>query len=101
MASWLSAGSIDDGTVVRRVSAANPALNINATDLFSPSKLESIFTKDESLPTTDENENLSFIPSPTKVPAVNTMLDESTLPSDLSQGTSIAIQPKKRQSLGT
>lgn len=67
MASWLSAGSVDDGTVVRRVSA-NADLKFNAPDLFSPSKLESIFTKDESAAPHDESdENLSFIPSPVKI----------------------------------
>jgi Leucine-rich repeat (LRR) protein len=106
MASWLSAGSVEDGTVVRRTSAAQPTLNlnINATDLFSPSKLESIFTRDESVHSDKENENFSFIPpSPTKADASpqKTLDDTSELPSDLSQGTSIAVKPSKRQSLGT
>jgi Leucine-rich repeat (LRR) protein len=107
MASWLSAGSVEDGTVVRRTSAAQPTLNlnINATDLFSPSKLESIFTtKDESVHSDKENESFSFIPpSPTKADdsPQKTLDDTSELPSDLSQGTSIAVKPSKRQSLGT
>lgn len=66
MASWLSAGSVDDGTVVRRASAAHTSLNFNAPDLFSPSKLESIFNKDENMPPEESNESLSFIPSPAK-----------------------------------
>ncbi|KPI35536.1 Septation initiation network scaffold protein cdc11 [Cyphellophora attinorum] len=102
--SGLSAGSdYEDGTVVRRVSAAGPApaLNINHVDLFSPSKLESIFTKDDSKHT-DTNETFSFIaPSPTKASPVKATELSSPIPSDLSQGTSIAVHPTKRQSLGT
>lgn len=168
MASWLSAGSVDDGTVVRRASAANPTLNFTAPDLFSPSKLESIFNKEDSIGRDESNENISFIPSPVKratsyikpwdqlsnplkydpanvsgegslsfrhalreasgnrslplshppIKPLDEMTlppessppktapvdarDESTLPSDLSIGTSVAIKPSnKRQSLGT
>ena len=115
MASWLSAGSggsggsddggFEDGTVVRRASVAGapPAVNINSAYLFSPSKLESIFTPKDDSQHTNSNETFSFIPpSPTKVSPTKMPHESSELPSDLSQGTSIAVHPKtKRASLGT